>query len=89
MRASSMCLVFGLVLMMAWTSEAQPYGPAVPQNCCFNFIDFQIPTAKIVSAVKTNSHCPVPGIVVTTPRTTFCVKPDEAWIKSYREKHPS
>ncbi|XP_059402198.1 C-C motif chemokine 14-like isoform X2 [Carassius carassius] len=86
MRASSFCLLFGLVLMMAWTSEAQPKAPAVPQNCCFNFIDFKIPTNKIVSAVKTSSRCPVPGIVVTTHRTRFCVKPAEAWIKAFMEK---
>uniref|UniRef100_A0A8C1QIP5 Chemokine interleukin-8-like domain-containing protein n=1 Tax=Cyprinus carpio TaxID=7962 RepID=A0A8C1QIP5_CYPCA len=85
MRASSLCLVFGLVLLMARTSEAQ-LAPAVPEKCCFNFIDFQIPTPKIVSALKTGSHCPSPGIVVTTPRTEFCVKPDEAWIKTYMEK---
>uniref|UniRef100_A0A673JXX9 Chemokine interleukin-8-like domain-containing protein n=1 Tax=Sinocyclocheilus rhinocerous TaxID=307959 RepID=A0A673JXX9_9TELE len=53
MRASSLCLVFGLVLLMAWTSEAQPAAPAVPERCCFNFVDFQIPEKKIVSAVKT------------------------------------
>ncbi|XP_052400503.1 C-C motif chemokine 14-like [Carassius gibelio] len=84
MRASSLCLLFGLVLMMTWTSEAQPQAAApIPEECCFNFIDFQIPIKKIVSAEKTDSHCPVPGIVVTTPRTRFCVKPEEAWIKSY------
>ncbi|XP_042571110.1 C-C motif chemokine 3-like [Cyprinus carpio] len=84
MRASSLCLVFGLVLLMARTSEAQP--AAVPKCCCFNFIDFQIPTYKIVSAEKTSSHCPSPGIVVTTPRTEFCVDPAEVWIKSFMEK---
>ncbi|XP_077066008.1 chemokine (C-C motif) ligand 33, duplicate 3 [Siphateles boraxobius] len=83
MRASSLCLVFGLVLLMAWTSEAQPHGAAVPERCCFDFIDFQIPGKKIVSAMRTNSHCPVAGVVVTTPRTEFCVNPDEAWIKKY------
>ncbi|XP_026094588.1 C-C motif chemokine 4 homolog [Carassius auratus] len=82
MRASSLCLVFGLVLMMTWTSEAQPQAP-VPENCCFNFIDFPIPSNKIVSAVKTDTKCPVSGIVVTTPRTKFCVKPGEDWIKAW------
>ncbi|XP_059402197.1 C-C motif chemokine 3-like isoform X1 [Carassius carassius] len=87
MRASSLCLVFGLVLMMAWTSEAQPQAAVpIPEKCCFNFIDFAIPSKRIVSALKTGSHCPVPGIVVTTPRTEFCVKPDEAWIKSFLEE---
>uniref|UniRef100_A0A8C1LLN8 Chemokine interleukin-8-like domain-containing protein n=1 Tax=Cyprinus carpio TaxID=7962 RepID=A0A8C1LLN8_CYPCA len=85
MRASSLCLVFGLVLLMARTSEAQ-LAPAVPETCCFSFIDFQIPTQKIVSALKTGSHCPAPGIVVTTHRTEFCVDPAEAWIKSFMEK---
>uniref|UniRef100_A0A8C2C5P2 Chemokine interleukin-8-like domain-containing protein n=1 Tax=Cyprinus carpio TaxID=7962 RepID=A0A8C2C5P2_CYPCA len=60
--------------------------PAVPETCCFSFIDFQIPTPKIVSVLKTNSHCPSPGIVVTTARTEFCVDPAEAWIKSFMEK---
>ncbi|XP_016359045.1 C-C motif chemokine 3-like [Sinocyclocheilus anshuiensis] len=86
MRASSLCLVFGLVLLMAWTSEAQPVAPAVPERCCFNFVDFQIPEKKIVSAVQTSSHCPSPAIVVTTPKTEFCVKPEEAWIKTFMEK---
>uniref|UniRef100_A0A8C2BGY3 Chemokine (C-C motif) ligand 39, duplicate 2 n=1 Tax=Cyprinus carpio TaxID=7962 RepID=A0A8C2BGY3_CYPCA len=86
MRASSLCLVFGLVLLMARTSEAQPHASAVPEKCCFNFIDFQIPTNKIVSALRTGSHCPSPGIVVTTARTEFCVDPAEAWIKSFMEK---
>uniref|UniRef100_A0A9J8AF08 Chemokine interleukin-8-like domain-containing protein n=2 Tax=Cyprinus carpio TaxID=7962 RepID=A0A9J8AF08_CYPCA len=81
MRASSLCLVFGLVLLMAWTPEAQPVAAAVPERCCFNFVDFQIPTEKIVSALKTDSKCPAPGIVVTTPRTEFCVNPDEKWIQ--------
>ncbi|MCM8651680.1 CC family chemokine, partial [Lactiplantibacillus sp. E932] len=86
MRASSLCLVFGLVLLMAQTSaQSQAAGP-VPKYCCFNFIDFQIPTAKIVSAEKTSSNCPAPGIVVTTPRTEFCVDPAEDWIKSFMEK---
>ncbi|XP_059402196.1 C-C motif chemokine 4 homolog [Carassius carassius] len=86
MRASSLCLLFGLVLLMAQTSaQSQAAGP-IPEECCFNFIDFQIPTAKIVSALKTESHCPVPGIVVTTPRTRFCVDPAEDWIKSFMEK---
>ncbi|KAK9952156.1 hypothetical protein ABG768_018012 [Culter alburnus] len=83
MRASSLCLVFGLVLLMAWTSEAQPKAPAVPLACCFSFIDFQIPDSKVVKAVRTQSYCPGTGIVVTTPRTQFCVKPDEAWIKKH------
>ncbi|CAM4734274.1 unnamed protein product [Leuciscus chuanchicus] len=82
MRASSLCLVFGLVLLMAWTSEAQPHA-AVPTTCCFDFIDFQIPGKRIVSASRTSSHCPVAGVVVTTPKTEFCVKPDEAWIKKF------
>uniref|UniRef100_A0A8C2IID4 Chemokine (C-C motif) ligand 39, duplicate 2 n=1 Tax=Cyprinus carpio TaxID=7962 RepID=A0A8C2IID4_CYPCA len=30
-----------------------------------------------------SSRCASPGIVVTTPRTEFCVDPDEAWIKSF------
>ncbi|XP_067292878.1 C-C motif chemokine 4 homolog [Pseudorasbora parva] len=85
MRASSMCLVFGLVLLMGWTSEAQPYA-AVPQRCCFDFVDFQIPAKKVLSASKTNSHCPVAGVVVTTPRTEFCVKPDEPWVKLLLER---
>ncbi|XP_018950217.2 C-C motif chemokine 3-like [Cyprinus carpio] len=89
MRASSLCLVFGLVLLMARTSEAQPHASVVPKRCCFNFIDFQIPNKKIVSALKTSSRCPSPGIVVTTPRTEFCVDPAEAWIKSFMENHPA
>ncbi|XP_052400502.1 C-C motif chemokine 4 homolog [Carassius gibelio] len=86
MRASSLCLLFGLVLMMTWTSEAEPQAAVIPEKCCFNFIDFAIPSAKIKSAEKTDSHCPVPGIVVTTPRTEFCVDPAEDWIKTYMEK---
>ncbi|XP_018950216.2 C-C motif chemokine 13-like [Cyprinus carpio] len=87
MRASSLCLVFGLVLLMARTSEAEPL--AIPQRCCFDFVDFQIPTHKIKSAVKTSSRCPVPAIVVTTPRTEFCVDPAEAWMKKYMKEHPA
>ncbi|XP_016123023.1 C-C motif chemokine 4 homolog [Sinocyclocheilus grahami] len=88
MRASSLCLVFGLVLLMAWTSEAQPkaVAHAVPESCCFDFVDFQIPTKRIVSALKTGSNCPVAGIVVKTPRTEFCVKPNEAWIQKVMKK---
>ncbi|XP_056308047.1 chemokine (C-C motif) ligand 33, duplicate 3 isoform X2 [Danio aesculapii] len=82
MRASSVFLLLGLMLLMAWTSEAQP----IPESCCFNFIDFPIPANKIVSAVKTSSRCASKGIVVTTPRTQFCVKPDEEWIKPIMEK---
>ncbi|NP_001166147.1 chemokine (C-C motif) ligand 33, duplicate 3 precursor [Danio rerio] len=83
MRASSVFLLLGLTVLMAWTSEAQP---AIPEPCCFNFIDFPIPANKVVSAVRTVSRCAVKGIVVTTPRTQFCVKPDEDWIKPIMEK---
>ncbi|KAK9952157.1 hypothetical protein ABG768_018013 [Culter alburnus] len=82
MRASSLCLVFGVVLLMAWTSEAQQ-AAAVPLACCFSFIDFPIPDSKVVKAVRTPSSCPATGIVVTTPKTQFCVNPDEAWIKKH------
>ncbi|XP_048015027.1 chemokine (C-C motif) ligand 33, duplicate 3 [Megalobrama amblycephala] len=82
MRASSLFLVFGVVLLMAWTSEAQQ-AAAVPQTCCFSFIDFPIPDSKVVSAVRTRSNCPTAGIVVTTPKNQFCVNPDEAWIKKH------
>ncbi|KAK2867046.1 hypothetical protein Q8A67_025163 [Cirrhinus molitorella] len=85
MRATSLCLVFGLVLLMAWNSDASQ-AAGVPEDCCFSFVDFQIPAKKIVSAEKTSSHCPVEGILVTTPRTIFCVKPDESWIKSVMQK---
>ncbi|XP_073687427.1 chemokine (C-C motif) ligand 33, duplicate 3 [Garra rufa] len=86
MRASSLCLGLGLVLLMAWTSEAQPGALAVPERCCFNFIDFAIPPNKIVTALKTGSHCPVAGVVVATKKgLEFCVKPDEAWIKKVIE----
>uniref|UniRef100_A0A8C1K6H0 Chemokine interleukin-8-like domain-containing protein n=1 Tax=Cyprinus carpio TaxID=7962 RepID=A0A8C1K6H0_CYPCA len=88
MRASSLCLVFGLVLLMAWTSEAQ-LALAVPKKCCFNFIDFQIPKNRIVSAVRISSRCPSPGIVVTTTKKELCVKPDKAWIKTYMKNHAS
>ncbi|KAL1247343.1 hypothetical protein QQF64_022719 [Cirrhinus molitorella] len=82
MRATSLCLVLGMVLLMAWTSEASPYANAVPERCCFNFIGFPIPAKNIVSALKTGTHCPVEGIVVTTIKgLEFCVKPDEPWIK--------
>uniref|UniRef100_A0A8C1P991 Chemokine interleukin-8-like domain-containing protein n=1 Tax=Cyprinus carpio TaxID=7962 RepID=A0A8C1P991_CYPCA len=55
---------------------------AVPERCCFNFIDFPIPADKIVSALKTGSKCPAPGVVVTTKKPLeFCVKPDEEWVK--------
>ncbi|KAK2867049.1 hypothetical protein Q8A67_025166 [Cirrhinus molitorella] len=88
MRATSLGLVFGMVLLMAWTSESSeasrqnPYANAVPERCCFNFIGFPIPGRHIVSALKTGTHCPVEGIVVTTKKgLEFCVKPDELWIK--------
>ncbi|KAF4100919.1 hypothetical protein G5714_019115 [Onychostoma macrolepis] len=57
----------------------------VPKSCCFKLIDFQIPSSKIKSALKTSAHCPLAGIVVMTPRTEFCVRPDEAWIKQLME----
>uniref|UniRef100_A0A672RGN2 Chemokine (C-C motif) ligand 39, duplicate 2 n=1 Tax=Sinocyclocheilus grahami TaxID=75366 RepID=A0A672RGN2_SINGR len=71
---SLMCVLFVVLFSDAY---------AVPVWCCFDFVDFDIPAKKIVSAVKTHSHYPVPAIVVTTPRTEICVKPDEAWIKKY------
>ncbi|RXN12695.1 C-C motif chemokine 4-like protein [Labeo rohita] len=89
MRASTLCLVFGLVLLMTWTSEAytKRFAAAVPESCCFSFIDFQIPGNKIVSAEKTGSDCPQAGIVVTTQKgLEFCVKPDEPWIKTVMEQ---
>uniref|UniRef100_A0A671QGR8 Chemokine interleukin-8-like domain-containing protein n=1 Tax=Sinocyclocheilus anshuiensis TaxID=1608454 RepID=A0A671QGR8_9TELE len=30
---------------------------AAPVWCCFDFIDFQIPSKRIVSAVETDSRC--------------------------------
>ncbi|XP_043083272.1 chemokine (C-C motif) ligand 33, duplicate 3 [Puntigrus tetrazona] len=85
MRATSMCLVFGLVLLMTCASEAQ-LAPAVPENCCFNFIDFKIPPQKIVSAWRTGSHCPVAGVVIKTPKAEFCGKPDETWVQNALKK---
>ncbi|XP_051741021.1 chemokine (C-C motif) ligand 33, duplicate 3 isoform X2 [Ctenopharyngodon idella] len=87
MRASSLCMVFGLVLLMAWTSEAQLAAGVIPEMCCFDFIGFQIPDSKVVKAVRTHSSCPAAGVVVTTQKNhKFCVKPDEAWIKKLLEK---
>ncbi|XP_051741022.1 chemokine (C-C motif) ligand 33, duplicate 3 isoform X3 [Ctenopharyngodon idella] len=87
MRASSLCLVFGLVLLMAWTSEAEFEAGVVPQTCCFDFIGFQIPDSKVVRAERTHSRCPIAGVMVTTQKNhKFCVKPDEAWIKKLLEK---
>uniref|UniRef100_A0A672KX03 Chemokine (C-C motif) ligand 33, duplicate 2 n=1 Tax=Sinocyclocheilus grahami TaxID=75366 RepID=A0A672KX03_SINGR len=54
---------------------------AAPVGCCFDFIDFQIPSKRIVSALKTDSHCHNAAVVVTTRKSVFCVDPDEAWIK--------
>ncbi|KAK2867048.1 hypothetical protein Q8A67_025165 [Cirrhinus molitorella] len=80
MRAT-LCLVFGMVLLMAWTSEAT-MSQAVPERCCFNFIGFPIPAKNIVSALETSTRCPVTGVVVTTKKgLEFCVKPDAPWIK--------
>nr|BAF98271.1 chemokine CCL-CUe [Danio rerio] len=62
-------------------------GPAaVPITCCFAFIDFPIPYNKIVSALRTSPRCATKAIVVTTPRTQFCVKPNEVWIKAVMKK---
>ncbi|XP_052439542.1 C-C motif chemokine 4 homolog [Carassius gibelio] len=83
---SLMCVLLLLIFCSRQgTSEHQAVGP-IPESCCWNFIDFQIPASKIVSAEKTSSRCPALGIVVTTPRTKFCVRPDEEWIKSFMEK---
>uniref|UniRef100_A0A671N400 Chemokine interleukin-8-like domain-containing protein n=1 Tax=Sinocyclocheilus anshuiensis TaxID=1608454 RepID=A0A671N400_9TELE len=73
------CVLF-LMLFCSKQTTSQADAYAVPVWCCFNFVDFEIPAKKIVSAVKTHSHYPVPGY---TPRTEICVKPDEAWIKKY------
>uniref|UniRef100_A0A8C1P4F5 Chemokine interleukin-8-like domain-containing protein n=1 Tax=Cyprinus carpio TaxID=7962 RepID=A0A8C1P4F5_CYPCA len=81
---SLMCVLF--LLIFCSKQGTSQYASAVPERCCWSFIDFQIPTQKIVSAVKTGSRCPTPGIVVTTRRTEFCVRPDEDWIKSFMEK---
>uniref|UniRef100_A0A8C1VZK4 Chemokine interleukin-8-like domain-containing protein n=1 Tax=Cyprinus carpio TaxID=7962 RepID=A0A8C1VZK4_CYPCA len=69
-----MCVLFLLIFFLI---SPTAHHAEVPLRCCFNFIDFQIPTQMIVSAVKIGSHCPAPGIVVTTRRTEFCVRPDE------------
>uniref|UniRef100_A0A8C0YN54 Chemokine interleukin-8-like domain-containing protein n=1 Tax=Cyprinus carpio carpio TaxID=630221 RepID=A0A8C0YN54_CYPCA len=86
-----MCVLFLLIFCTKQGTSQFLISPTdhhaeVPLRCCFNFIDFQIPTQMIVSAVKIGSHCPAPGIVVTTPRTEFCVRPDESWIKSFMER---
>uniref|UniRef100_A0A673JHG7 Chemokine interleukin-8-like domain-containing protein n=1 Tax=Sinocyclocheilus rhinocerous TaxID=307959 RepID=A0A673JHG7_9TELE len=77
---SLMCVLF-LVIFCSKRSA-----PAAPVWCCFDFIDFQIPSKRIVGAVDTDSHCPNAAIVVMTPRNEFCVKADEAWIKEEEEK---
>ncbi|XP_050955853.1 C-C motif chemokine 13-like [Labeo rohita] len=75
-----MCVLF--LVIFCYEQIASQHSPhEVSERCCFNFIDFPLPVHKIISAVKTGSHCPVAGILVTTHRTEFCVKPDEAWIK--------
>nr|BAF98242.1 chemokine CCL-C25s [Danio rerio] len=79
--------VFLLFLVFTMCSiQLVPAYPPFPESCCFNFIDFPIPANKIVSAVRTSSRCSSKGIMVTTPRTQFCVKPDEDWIKPIMEK---
>uniref|UniRef100_A0A9J8AAA5 Chemokine interleukin-8-like domain-containing protein n=1 Tax=Cyprinus carpio carpio TaxID=630221 RepID=A0A9J8AAA5_CYPCA len=87
---SLMCVLFLLIFCSKQGTSQFLISPtaasAVPERCCWSFIDFQIPTQKIVSAVKTGSRCPTPGIVVTTRRTEFCVEPHEAWIKSFMER---
>ncbi|KAI4897683.1 hypothetical protein NFI96_006625, partial [Prochilodus magdalenae] len=61
MKMSWMGLVLGLVLLMAVSSDAGPFGPNQPVNCCFKFDTSKIPESEILEIVKTDSHCPVPG----------------------------
>ncbi|XP_051975194.1 C-C motif chemokine 8-like [Xyrauchen texanus] len=81
MRTTCGCLVLGLVLLVAWTSEAQPYALTIPLKCCFNFIDFPIPIINVKLAEKTSRNCPMEAVLVTTQRGEFCVKPNARWLK--------
>ncbi|NP_001135739.1 chemokine CCL-CUj precursor [Danio rerio] len=76
------------LLFLVFTMCSIQLVPAYPvkETCCFNFIDFPIPANKIMFVARTSSRCAVKGIVVSTPRTQFCVKPDEDWIKPIMEK---
>uniref|UniRef100_A0A673JL80 Chemokine interleukin-8-like domain-containing protein n=1 Tax=Sinocyclocheilus rhinocerous TaxID=307959 RepID=A0A673JL80_9TELE len=61
--------------------------PAAPVWCCFDFIDFQIPSKRIVGAVDTDSHCPN-AKSCTFPIFRFayfsCVKQFNWWSESSR-----
>ncbi|KAL7862727.1 hypothetical protein SRHO_G00117110 [Serrasalmus rhombeus] len=75
MKMSCVCLVLGLVLLMTVSSDANPHGlEGHPDNCCFNFVTFEIPDKEILEAVKIDSRCPNEGFVITTPRGKYCKK---------------
>ncbi|XP_051545806.1 C-C motif chemokine 22-like [Myxocyprinus asiaticus] len=84
MRTTCVCLVVGLVLLVAWTSEAHPQALTVPLKCCFNFIDFPIPSNKVKHVEQTSQSCPIKAVLVTTERGEFCVKPNAPWLKKIK-----
>ncbi|KAL7885328.1 hypothetical protein AOLI_G00056230 [Acnodon oligacanthus] len=72
MKMRRVCLVMGLVLLMADSSDAEPHGVGHPVHCCFSFSTFKIPPRLILKVEKTRSDCPNPGYIVTTLRNKFC-----------------
>ncbi|KAL7862732.1 hypothetical protein SRHO_G00117160 [Serrasalmus rhombeus] len=71
---SCVCLVLGLVLLMAISSDAaaRPIRPPDPPQCCSNFVTFTIPQEEIIDTVKTPSSCPEQGYMITTHKGQYC-----------------
>nr|ABA54964.1 CC chemokine SCYA117 [Ictalurus punctatus] len=75
MKMNRVVLVLGFVLIMALYSDAQPFAPAHPEDCCFDFFSGKIPPEKILKVKETGSNCREKGFIVTTPKhPSLCVR---------------
>ncbi|KAI4902687.1 hypothetical protein NFI96_028258 [Prochilodus magdalenae] len=85
MKMSWMGLVLGLVLLMAVSSDATD-GPNQPVNCCYQFATFKIPESEILEIVPTDSHCPVPGYVLSRSNSRHSQRETRAELQTPAEK---
>ncbi|XP_053361622.1 C-C motif chemokine 5-like [Clarias gariepinus] len=74
MKTSCVFFVLGFVIVMAFSSEAQPFS-VNHDSCCFEFFEGKIPPAHVRQVQVIDSHCPQHGFIVrTTKHHKLCVR---------------
>ncbi|XP_033996377.1 C-C motif chemokine 13-like [Trematomus bernacchii] len=71
------------VLLLAVSCTAMPRALNAPGPCCFQFFTGTVPKPKIISVIKTHSHCPMQGFIISTAAgKEFCVSQNVVWAQT-------